>query len=115
MATLKIMYWKEIPAQVQAEDDSGRVSKLLDGRFQEGIDAISMFDGSAGNDDYLEAWNWGEPVEVAGTAEEAAAQITARFNGGFPRDFVERIRELKRAGRRDPRPGAVDHWAQAGA
>ncbi len=108
---MKIMYWKEIPAQVQAEDESGRVSKLLDGRFQEGIDAVSMFDGSAGNDDYLEAWEWGPSSQAEGSAEEAAERAVRRFDDGMPRDFVERIRELERTGKRNSRPGAIDRWA----
>ena len=33
MAKVRVMYWKEIPVQVQGEDDSGRVSKELDARF----------------------------------------------------------------------------------
>ena len=54
------MYWKEIPVQVQALDDSGVVSRQLDDRFQEGVDAISMLDGSSGSDEYLDAWEWGD-------------------------------------------------------
>ena len=114
MATVRIMYWKEIPVQVQAEDAAGRVSKPLDGRFQQGVDAISMFDGSSGTDGYLDAWEWGEPREIDGSAQEAADTEAERLNGAFPRDFVERIRQLEREGRRDPRPGAVDHWSEAG-
>ena len=104
------MYWKEIPVQVQAEDEGGQVSKPLDARFQEGVDAISMFDGSGGSDEYLMAWEWGEYTEVEGSAEEAAARTADRFNQGFPADFVGRISRLQRSGRRDPRPGAIDAW-----
>ena len=68
------MYWKEVPLQVQAEDDSGQVSKPLDDRFQSGADAISMFDGSAGGDDYLDGFQWGGYVEVQGTAETRRRQ-----------------------------------------
>ena len=50
MTEIRLMYWKEIPAQVQAKDKNGLVSQPLDPRFQEGIDAISMFDGSSGTD-----------------------------------------------------------------
>ena len=60
VAKVRIMYWKEIPVQVQAEDELGVVSRQLDDRFQKGVDALSMFDGSAGSDDYLNAWAWGE-------------------------------------------------------
>ena len=106
------MYWKEIPVQVQALDDSGVVSRQLDARFQEGVDAISMFDGSSGSDEYLDAWEWGEYAEVEGSATEAADALMERLNREFPQDFVARIRDLHRSGDRDPRPGAVDHWTR---
>ena len=110
MAKVRIMYWKEIPAQVQARDESGAVSRQLDARFQEGVDAVAMFDGSMGTDDYLMAWEWGEWADVPGSAADAADAAAARLNDGFPQDFVARIRDMERAGRRDARPGAVDHW-----
>ena len=114
MAKVRIMYWKEIPVQVQAVDGQAQVSKPLDERFQQGADAISMFDGSAGTDDYLMAWNWGEYFEVEGTAEEAAIQTAAKYNSGFPIDFVARIRDLHNAGGRDISPGAIDYWMSGG-
>ena len=112
MARVRTMYWKEVPLQVQAEDDSGQVSKPLDDRFQQGADAISMFDGSAGTDDYLDGFQWGGYVEVDGGAEEAASAAAGRFNSGFPQDFVARIRDMHRAGTRDPSPGAADGWLE---
>ena len=110
MAKLRIMYWKEIPAQVQAEDNANQVSYPLDDRFQQGIDAVSMFDRSAGNDAYLEAWEWGQHFEVPGTAEESARLEADRINREFPENFVARIRDLHKIGKRDTRPGAIDHW-----
>ena len=110
MTRLRVMYWKEIPVQVQAEDDSGRVSKPLEARFQEGADTVSMIDGSAGTDDYLEAWDWGEYAEVDDDADRAAARVAEGYNEGFPVDFVARIIDLQKSGGRDPRPGAIDHW-----
>jgi hypothetical protein len=107
------MYWKEIPVQVQAEDQSGRVSRQLDDRFQQGVDAISMMDGSAGSDDYLMAWEWSGYAERDGTADEAADAEAARLNERFPQDFVARIRDMHRDGTRDPKLGAVDHWMDA--
>ena len=112
MATVRVMYWKEVPVQVQAEDDNGQVSKPLHERFQQGVDAIAIFDGSGGTDDYLMAWEWGGETEVEGTAEEAATVMAERYNNGFPHDFAARIRGLHAAGQRDPRPGAVDHWIE---
>ena len=99
--------------QVQVQGDAGTVSRQLDSRFQQGVDAIAMLDGSQGTDAYLEAWEWGDFMELDGGAEDAAERIAARFNERFPRDFAARIRGLVESGRRDPRPGAVDHWCEA--
>ena len=112
MATVRVMYWKEVPVQIQAEDENSQVSKPLHERFQQGVDAISMFDGSAGSDDYLMAWEWGSETEVAGSAQEAADAVAERYNNGFPEDFAARIRGLHAVGQRDPRPGAADHWIE---
>ena len=111
MTQIRIMYWKEIPVQVQARDDDGVVSRQLDPRFQQGVDAVALFDGSAGADEYLMAWEWGEYTDAEGSATEAADALAARLNDNFPDDFVARIRDLHRQGRRDPTPGAIDHWA----
>lgn len=110
MARVRVMYWKEVPVQVQAVDDAGTVSKPLEPRFQEAADAIAMFDGSAGTDEYMMAWEWG-PFEESEVSAEAAAVATAeRINRRMPPDFVARIRDLHVSGDRDPRPGAIDHW-----
>ena len=106
------MYWKEIPVQVQAAGGSGPVSKPLDPRFQHGVDAVSMFDGSSGSDEYLMGWEWGDYYDVPGSAEDAASEVAHRFNSGFPQDFVARIRNLQKSNRRDPRPGAADKWTE---
>ncbi|MCH8223375.1 MAG: virulence factor [Chloroflexi bacterium] len=110
MASVRVMYWKEIPAQVQAEDENGKASAPLAGRFQEGIDAIAMFDGSAGTDDYLMAWELRDYSEVDGAAADAANMVAERFNSGFPLDFVARIRDLQNSGQRDTSPGSIDDW-----
>ena len=110
LAKLRVMYWKEIPVQVQAEDGSGPVSKLLHERFQRGVDSIAISDGSGSSDEYLLAWSWGEYTDFDGSAEEAVTKLAERFNNGFPKNFVARILALQRSGKRDPSPGAVDNW-----
>ncbi|MBI4306729.1 MAG: virulence factor [Chloroflexi bacterium] len=104
------MYWKEIPLQVQAADGTKQVSQPLDPRFQEGADGIAMFDGSSGTDSYLAAFEWGPYVEMPGSPHEAASALAARINEKFPLDFVARVRDLERAGKRVPTAGAADHW-----
>ena len=110
MAKVRVMYWKEIPVQVKAEDETGGVSRPLNDRFQQAVDAISMLDGSSGGDEYLMGFEWGEYSEVPGSADEAASAEAERLNREIPKDFVARIRGLHQSGRRDPRPGAIDKW-----
>lgn len=111
-AKVRVLYWKEVPVQVQAEDEAGRVSVMLDDRFQEAADAIAMFEGSYGTDEYLEGWHWAMPQEVEATAREAAGGLAERYNSGMPSDFVARIRDLHSQGMRDATPGAIDEWVQ---
>ena len=111
---VSILYWKEIPVQVKAENSQTTVSVPLDPRFQEAADAVAMMDGSYGSDDYLDAWQWGEPAEAELEPDETAAQLAERINNGMPQDFVARIRDLHNSGNRDPNPGAIDHWVDLG-
>ncbi len=105
-----ILYWKEIPVQIKAENEDTSASVPLDPRFQEAADAIAMFDGSYGSDEYLDAWQWGNPTDSDLNPDEAANQLADRINKGMPADFVSRIRDLHNAGNRDPNPGTIDHW-----
>ena len=109
---VSILYWKEIPVQVKAEDRDVYVSAPLEGRFQEAVDAIAMMDGSYGNDDYLDAWEWGEPSPSDLPPAEASKSVADRINKGMPQDFVARIRDLHNEGRRFQQPGAIDHWIE---
>lgn len=111
-STFRILYWKEIPVQVEAEDDAGKVSVPLDHRFQEAADAIAMFDGSYGSDAYLDAWQWGGSTESKLAASEIADAVAARFNQGMPEDFVARIRDLHNSGDRSEMPGSIEGWIE---
>lgn len=111
MTKVRIMYWKEIPVQVQAQDENGQVSQPLDARFQEAADAVAMLDGSAGSDAYLDGWGYGAFTEVDAPAADAAAELAMKFNRDMPSDFVARLRDLHRAGKRNETPGSINSWA----
>ena len=104
------MYWKEIPVQIQVDDHDSQVSRELDPRFQKGVDAIALFDGSIGTDEYLTGWEWGPFIEASGSKESVSSAIVEYYNRSFPVDFVTKIRDLYLAGNRDPNPGSIDHW-----
>jgi len=111
MTRVRVMYWKEIPVQVQAEDENGRVSRQLDDRFQKAADAVAMKDGSEGTDEYLDAWEFGPYNDAEGSATEAAEQLATKLQG-IPTNFVKRIITMQEDGSRKPTPGAIDHWAE---
>lgn len=82
MATYRVLYWQEIPAQVKAEDDADEVNPPLDPSFAARIDAQATRRGLSGADEYLAQWHWGEEQECDGTAEEVAHAVRTRLEAG---------------------------------
>ncbi len=110
MARVRVMYWKEIPVQVQAEDANGRVSRQLQDRFQQAADMVAMQDGSQGTDEYLDGWGFGPYEDGEGAATDVAEAIATRLEQ-MPANFIIKIIAMHKDGTRDPVPGAIDHWA----
>jgi hypothetical protein len=79
MAKYSVLCWKDIPTVVKAEDGRGEVSLQLDSRFQEKIDRLAMQQGLAGTDDYLEQWQWSEPQQRTGSAQEVAESLKSEL------------------------------------
>ena len=99
MATLTVVYWRDIPAQVIARQGRKSVKKMLSDRFQEAIDMAAMRSGAASTDDYLEDWRKGEPVPVTGDMELAATELIAKLDTDWPDD---RLTALVANGGRNP-------------
>jgi hypothetical protein len=96
MAKYKILYWHDIPSQVRATDENGRVGKQLPERFQEAIDEAAMKAGLTGDDKYTAGFQWSDEKEHAGTAEDVAEAIVADLNEKFHEiDWQATARKLK--------------------
>ena len=106
----RIMYWKEIPVQVKVEDDLDVISEPLDPRFQQAVDAISMFDGSMGSDDYLMGWTWGEEIKIEGNAKDIVQKISGKYNSSMPKNLISKIKSLQKSKKRSEKPGSIDKW-----
>jgi hypothetical protein len=81
-ATLTIIYWRDIPAQVIARDGDRTHKVVLHPRFQVAIDRAAMTAGKAEFDDYIGEWRReSEPCgdDVEATATERAARLEADF------------------------------------
>lgn len=83
MARYKILYWKEIPTQIKAEDDFDDVTVMLDDRFMALIDAQAMKEGLRDADSFLAQWHWSEEEEREGSAEEVAAALKAELEAKY--------------------------------
>ena len=89
MARVKVMYWKEIPYGVRAQDESGPVTRPLPNEFQEAIDSLAMRTGATAAEDYQAGFRWGPAEERPGTAAEAADAMVAVIVAEFPASRLE--------------------------
>ncbi|MBO6562502.1 MAG: virulence factor [Nisaea sp.] len=89
MAHLITVYWRDIPAQVIAEEGRGRrrsqAKVELPVRFIHAIDMAAMRDGSEDEDAYLAGWRRSDPVEcgadLEAEAQGAAEALEAEYDG----------------------------------
>jgi hypothetical protein len=81
MASLTVIYWRDIPAQVVAETGRGRnrtQAKIeLHRRFALAIDEAAMRDGADSSDDYLADWRRA-PSEDCSDDLQAEAEAKAK-------------------------------------
>ena len=102
MASITIIYWRDIPAQVVAEEGRGRNRRQakieLPARFSVAIDAAAMRDGADSTDDYLAEWRKSEPVPCAENLDAAAAELAAKLEADYPQ---ARVAELVQMGGRE--------------
>jgi hypothetical protein len=98
-ATLTVIYWRDIPAQVTAKSDSGSARAQLSDRFQKAIDAAAMKAGLVGSDAYLDEWR----RESRPCGDDLEAEVDAeveRLEAAFPRQALLAI--TRTGGLREP-------------
>lgn len=99
MAQIRLLYWRDIPAQIVAETGRGRDRKQakieLPRRFAIAIDAAAMKDGADSTDDYLAEWRRSEPVSCSDDLDAEATKLAADIEADYP---AERVRKLVESG-----------------
>ena len=83
MATVRVVYWQDIPAVVQATDEVETVRLELSPRFQLLIDAAAMRLGLTSADAYLEEWRKGDAEVRPGAAREVAQAVVTELESRF--------------------------------
>jgi hypothetical protein len=81
MATLTVIWWRDIPAQVIARDGRRSSKAVLHPRFQVAIDKAASRAGMRAYNDYIEEWRkvakaCGDDIEQAVTAEVDQLEAT---------------------------------------
>jgi len=107
---IRIMYWKEIPVQIEFSTDEKRKSIKLDEKFQVAVDSVSMKDGSFGSDDYLDGWQWQLKEEVDGELTKVLIEQYLKKYDNYPKDLIRRILGLIQDKNRTELPGSIDEW-----
>ena len=91
MAQVKIMYWKEIPYGVRANDGARQVTRQLPPAFQEAVDAAAMADGDTDAGAYQAGFRWAPAQERAGAVEAAADAAVAEIVAAYPAERLQRL------------------------
>ena len=76
MASLILLYWRDIPSQVIVKAGRKSAKRELPERFIRAIDAAAMRAGASDTDAYLADWRRADPIEC-GDDLEAEAQAAA--------------------------------------
>ena len=81
MATMTIIWWRDIPAQVVAREGRRSSKTVLHPRFQVAIDKAASRAGKRNYNDYIEEWRkvakaCGDDLEAAVTAEVERLETT---------------------------------------
>ena len=83
MATYQVLYWQEIPSQVDAREAGKSHKEMLSQRFQELIDIVATRRNIVESDAYISAWSKGDKMEKAGSAIEVAKSVAADLEADF--------------------------------
>ena len=87
MASLIIISWRDVPAQVIVKRGRETHKVQLSHRFQEAVDRAAMRAGKGSSDAYLADWRRSAPQacgdDLKAEAEAAAAAIEARYSDQY--------------------------------
>ena len=89
-ARLVTIFWRDIPAQVTAQQGRSREKALLDARFQDAIDRSAIVAGLSDTDSYLAEWRRVATSCNGDMADEVAAEVV-RLEDAYPGDRLERL------------------------
>jgi hypothetical protein len=94
MAKLTVMYWRDIPSQVLAQQGRERHSVMLDQRFQEAIDSAAIFAGKTDAGAYMDHWRK-EVTECSENLKEEAEKKAKELEEAFSQEQLRLLIKSK--------------------
>lgn len=91
---LTIIYWRDIPSQVQVKYGRERHSIPLPERFQKAIDSAAMFAGKTDTGTYMEDWHR-KTRTVDGDPLAAAEAVVKELEANYPKETLRLLIKAK--------------------
>ena len=104
MASLIIISWRDIPAQVIVMRGRERAKVQLSARFQEAVDRAAMRAGKGSSDAYLADWRRSPPRSCGENLEQEAAAAAAELEARYSDADLQRM--IRAKGNDEPPAGA---------
>jgi hypothetical protein len=95
MASLTLIYWRDIPAQVVVKRGRDTAKAKLSNRFQEAVDRAAMRAGKGSSDLYLAEWRRSTATPCSDDIEKEAAAEAARIEARYSEEDLERLIRAK--------------------
>jgi hypothetical protein len=95
MASLTLIYWRDIPAQVVVRRGRETAKVILSARFQEAVDRAAMRAGKGSSDAYLAEWRRSEAIPCSDDIENEASAEAARIEARYKDEDLERLVRAK--------------------
>ncbi len=91
MASLTLILWRDIPAQVVARRGRDTAKVKLSPRFQEAVDRAAMRAGKGSSDLYLAEWRRSAATPCSDDIEREAAAEAGRIEARYTDEDLERL------------------------
>ena len=95
MASLIVISWRDVPAQVIVKRAREVAKVQLSHRFQEAVDRAAMRAGRGSSDAYLEDWQRSPPQAVGDDLQAEAAAAAAAIEARYTDEDLERLIRAK--------------------
>ena len=95
MASLIVISWRDIPAQVIVKRGREAAKVQLSQRFQEAVDRAAMRAGKGSSDAYLADWQRSAPRTCGDDLQAEADAEAARLEAQFTDEDLERLIRAK--------------------